>query len=374
MDEPRWSVQQDAAIKSVRDWLRDPHGEQVFRLFGYAGTGKTTLAKELANEVRGDVLYATFTGKAALILRGKGCEGASTIHSLIYKAIQCEETGKVSFKLNRKSDLADAALLIIDEVSMVSEELANDLLSFGVRVLVLGDPAQLPPVKGEGFFISAQPNVMLTEVHRQARDNPIIRLSMDIRNGGVLKLGAYGESLVAPREAVARDRMQELVLGTDQLLCGLNRTRMAFNTRVRALKGLAGKRVDWHPANGDRLICLRNNREKQLLNGSLWTVASQRLKADKFGLAVDSLDEPGRFENVSVAVDFFNGTEGEMDWRKRKKSHEFTYGWAITCHKSQGSGWPRVLVFDESKAFREWSRNWLYTAVTRAEESVTVII
>ena len=141
-----WSPQQDAAIKSVRDWLADPAGKQVFRLFGYAGTGKTTLAKELAASVKGTVLFATFTGKASLVLRKKGCESASTIHSLIYKVEVNERTGEATFILNYDSDLTDASLLVVDEVSMVGREIAEDLLSFGKRVLVLGDPAQLPSI------------------------------------------------------------------------------------------------------------------------------------------------------------------------------------------------------------------------------------
>jgi exodeoxyribonuclease-5 len=142
----------------VKAWLKDKSAPQVFRLFGYAGTGKTTLAKELASTVNGDVLYATFTGKASLVLRKKGCEGASTIHSLIYKVDQNERTGEATFRLNEDSDLRDAALLIVDEVSMVGADLAADLLSFNKRILVLGDPAQLPPVNDEGYFINAAPD------------------------------------------------------------------------------------------------------------------------------------------------------------------------------------------------------------------------
>lgn len=370
-----WSPQQEAAIKAVSAWIKDPTAKPVFRLFGYAGTGKTTLAKELAKSVKGNVLYATFTGKAALQLRKKGCDNASTIHSLIYKVDVCDKTGEASFDLNKDSDLKDAALLIVDEVSMVGDELARDLLSFKTPILVLGDPAQLPPVKGEGYFINAAPDVMLTEVHRQARDNPIIRLSMDIRSGEALERGQYGNSLVAARGDVDQDELRDLVLGADQLLCGLNRTRTSFNRRIRALKGLAGQRADWHPAVGDRMICLRNNREKALFNGGLWAVSTVQDKFGCFDMMVHSQDEESRNPViVQVRDEFFNGTEKSLDWRVRKDSDEFTFGWAITCHKSQGSQWDNVIVFDESGAFRESRSNWLYTAITRAAERVTVIV
>lgn len=368
-----WSPQQERAIADVKAWLKDPSGKQVFRLFGYAGTGKTTLAKELAATVRGRVLYATFTGKAALVLRKKGCDGASTIHSLIYKVEVNERTGEATFILNDESDLADAALLIVDEVSMVGAELAEDLLSFGKRILVLGDPAQLPPVKDEGFFINCAPDVMLTEVHRQAQDNPIIRMSMMIREGQRLEAGEYGKSLVTSRAAIGGERLRELVLGADQLLCGLNRTRIAYNRRIRALKGLTGTGEEWHPTAGDRLICLKNKREKQIFNGGMWVADSV---TDKFGcLSIEaiSLDEVRDPLTLEVAEEFFVGAEHKMDWRERRKYDEFTFGWAITCHKSQGSQWDDVIVFDESGAFREARSNWLYTAITRAAEKVTVI-
>ena len=168
-----FSPHQDAALTAVDDWLKSKPGQkghpQVFRLFGYAGTGKTTLARHIADGVDGKVLYTAFTGKAASVMRSKGCEGASTIHSLIYKP---RESGEEipSFDLWDEAPASKAKLIIVDECSMVDAELGRDLLSFGVPLLVLGDPAQLPPIQGGGFFTDAEPDAMLTEVHRQAED------------------------------------------------------------------------------------------------------------------------------------------------------------------------------------------------------------
>src|SRR6478736_3478176 len=190
----RWSAQQQAALDAVAAWLR--RGEpQIFRLFGYAGTGKTTLAKQVAADTEGEVAFGAFTGKAALVMRARGCPEASTIHAMIYRSRESDEGGPL-FVLNRSSVAAKAALIVVDECSMVDAELGRDLASFGRPVLVLGDPAQLPPVKGGGFFTADPPDVLLTEVHRQARDNPIIRLSMAVREGRPLERGAYGESRV----------------------------------------------------------------------------------------------------------------------------------------------------------------------------------
>jgi len=380
-----FSPQQDAAIKAVQAWLKDPSGQQIFRLFGYAGTGKTTLARELAAEVKGSVLYATFTGKAALVLRSKGCDGASTIHSLIYKCEQDPTTGERTFVLNDESALHQAALLIIDEVSMVGEDLAKDLLSFDKRILVLGDPAQLPPIDSEGYFIAAEPDVMLDEVHRQAADNPIIRMSMDIRAGRWLEPGTYGESLVLKRGPANRDRISELVMQADQVICGMNKTRTGMNARIRQLKGIGIEGKPYDPVVGDKLICLRNVHQEGLLNGSMWNLAEVELQQNgksargndripTWEMAIDSLDEDRERQSVSVFPHFFRGTERDLHWKVRRESHEFTFGWAITCHKSQGSQWSRPLVVNEAGVFREHRRNWLYTAITRAEHSITVVL
>ena len=373
-----WSPQQGAAIKAVEAWMSDRNAPQVFRLFGYAGTGKTTLAKYLAADVNGSVVFAAFTGKAALMLRKKGCDGACTIHSLIYKPEEDPVTGETSFILNPHSGASTAALIVVDEVSMVGEELALDLLSYGTRVLVLGDPAQLPPVKGEGYFINAEPDVMLTDIHRQAQESPIIRMSMDIREGRRLAAGRYGDSLVVLRKDVTKDELREMVLASDQLLCGMNKTRQAFNARVREIKGLVGRDAPWCPAPGDRLVCLRNNREKGIFNGGLWNTMTTSMSGGPeklLDLRVESLDEEDKPPlDVTVPGAFFTGGEKDLDWRVKRKADEFTYGWALTCHKAQGSQWDYPLVFDESSVFREDRAKWLYTAVTRAAERVTVIL
>ena len=377
-----WSPQQEAAIKAVKQWLDNPSRSQIIRLFGFAGTGKTTLALELAGLIKGSVLFATFTGKAALVLRSKGCEGASTIHSLIYKPEIDEATGEVSFVLDRESALHDAELLIIDEVSMVGEDLARDLLSFEKPILVLGDPAQLPPVSGQGFFIEAKPDAMLTEVHRQAAENPIIRMSMDIREGKPLLPGRYGESLIMRRSnaPAVREEIREHILGADQVICGMNKSRELYNRRIRTLKGLLDPDDPFMPSPGDRLICLKNDHEEGLLNGALWEAEEIEIGQRKYGdpffdIRMRSIDEPDRDpQRFPCLPHQFSGREKDLSWKEQRGYQQFTFGWAITCHKAQGSQWDWPVIFDESGAFREHSRNWIYTAITRAAERVTLII
>lgn len=398
----QFSPQQDKALLAVNEWLKDPDS-QLFRLFGYAGTGKTTLAKHLAQGVTGGVLFAAFTGKAAHVLQTKGCEGASTIHSLIYRPVdksrkileeleaklaelkardpdeqdldeearllqalkaERENLRRPFFHLNLESPVREAALVVVDECSMVDTAMAHDLLSFGTKVLVLGDPAQLPPVAGGGYFTEHAPDFMLTEIHRQAADNPIIAMATKIRGARMPTYGQYGDSCV-----VSSFDMQ-MALAADQILVGKNVTRKKLNARIRTQLG----RSSAEPEPGDRIVCLQNNHQEGLLNGALWEVqgvTKHKVSPDIASLHIKSEDTGANVE-VDAFLHYFRGQEPAF--HQRGYADHFDYGYALTCHKSQGSQWGSVLVLDESDAFRENKWRWLYTAVTRAADKVSVVV
>ncbi|WP_316859052.1 AAA family ATPase [uncultured Cohaesibacter sp.] len=366
-----WSREQEAALKAVNDWIKRGD-EPVFRLFGYAGTGKTTLARHLAEGVDGHVLFGAFTGKAAHVLRQKGCAGASTIHAMIYRPDTSDDEEREddvpAFVINRDSPAHDADLIIIDECSMVDEMLGSDLLSFRKPVLVLGDPAQLPPVSGGGYFTDADPDVMLTEIHRQARDNPIIRLAQDVREGNTIDYGDHGSVQVIGRRSLDTD----LVLDADQVLVGRNVTRQKYNKRLRELQGFELP----YPEVGDKLVCLRNNHQKGLLNGGIWMVdkvTSRKGKEIKVRVSPELGQDGGGRVALKLPKMLFEDHEGELPWSVRKKGDAFDYGYALTVHKSQGSQWNDVMLFDESWAFRENQQRWLYTGITRAAERLTIV-
>lgn len=363
------SGQQLSALDLVTRWLKtDARTDKIFRLFGYAGTGKTTIAKHLAGDLNGSVVYAAFTGKAAMMMQRNGCEGASTIHSLIYRTVEGPD-GKLSFRLDPDSAAAEADLIVLDECSMVDKRLAQDLLSFGTPILALGDPAQLPPVTGEGFFTNAEPDMMLTEIHRQAKDSPILRLATDIREGKPLAYGAYGTSRVVRDDSLDLEE----ILAADQLLVGRNVTRNYYNEEFRRALG----RSSDLPEIGDRLACQRNDHGLGIFNGGMFTVVSEPRKS-RFGgtllLELKSLDFPDH-ENYRVRVrpELFTGDEDRLTLAEEKNTQRFRYGYALTAHKAQGSQWGNVIIEDESHVFNEHARNWLYTAVTRASDRVTLI-
>lgn len=373
----QFSPEQDQALQEVEKWLKAGRSP-IFRLFGYAGTGKTTLARYFAEHVDGDVQFAAFTGKAAQVLRSKGASNARTLHSLIYRprgeeAVEDETTGKTSiaptFSLNRQSPVAKASMIVVDECSMVDEQLGRDLMSFGTPILVLGDPGQLPPISGGGFFTEHEPDFLLTEIHRQARDNPIIQMALDVREGRDLEYGDYGRARVISKSQVD----QAEVLAADQVLVGTNRTRKRYNQRLRELKGFTAD----YPQAGDKLVCLRNDPAKSLLNGSLWKVMTSSRETVKPGinlLVSPEDDEPGRgVAKIKLLKAQFEDPDTEIPWSTKKRFDDFDYGYALTTHKAQGSQWNNVVLFDESYAFRDTRERWLYTAITRAAESLIIV-
>ncbi len=357
------SATQMSALAQVKAWLEnDTSSKRVFRLFGYAGTGKTTLAKHVAALVDNEVVYVAYTGKAASVMQQNGCEGARTLHSLIYTPMSGGD-GSVKFQLNIDSDIRLEKLVIVDEASMLDDTMASDLLSFGIPVLALGDPAQLPPVKGPGVFASAKPDVMLTEVYRQGAGSPILEIATAVRENRNLPLGNYGTS----RVIVQDDLTEEDLLSADQILVGKNDTRRAYNEIMRSLLRFTSDL----PVEGDRLICLKNHERLGIFNGEMFRVVSTPVhkKDDVTFEIVPEFGTHSAFE-VTISATLFKSKNMPIEHRNPRPVFDFAY--AITCHKAQGSQWSNVLIIDESGSFRENKNRWLYTAITRVQNRVTI--
>lgn len=363
-----FSAEQVEAIEKVSRWLKSgTRKKQVFRLFGYAGTGKTTIIRHLTAELGGIVAYAAFTGKAALMMARNGCQGASTVHSLIYRVV--DGTALVpTFELNPDSVASMASLIVLDECSMVDEQMARDLMSFGKPILVLGDPAQLPPIEGEGYFTRKKPDVLLTEVRRQSLDSPILRLATDVREGRGLPYGVFGTSRILSRKDIVLDE----ILAADQFILGRNVMRRYYNEEIRQALGFSGDL----PMVGDKLICLRNDHRKGIFNGGMFRVLQVSaecpiLKVIRLRLASLDLEDAPEIL-VSILPEVFRSPDKPWSTKELKSTQVFDFGYAITAHKSQGSQWRNVVVLDESDFFEGDPTAWLYTAITRAAERVTV--
>ncbi len=401
MTDTTWTPQQSAALDAVGRWLKTPSSPQVFRLFGYAGTGKTTLARHLASSVHVP-MFAAYTGKAASVLREKGCTNATTLHSLMYNvrdrdrtklltlqaalkqmAIEHPERAETEFEISQEmarikqpwfhvdpdSILRMADLIIVDEVSMVDMRVGRDLESFGKKILVLGDPAQLPPIGGGGYFTNAQPDVLLTEIHRQAADNPILRWATLARSGMIIPFGHEGAAEKRKREGL--DDAWFSMHG--QILCGKNDTRQMMNRRVRKALG----HVDPFPEIGDLLVVLQNNHKLGVLNGTICEAYSKSDVAVSEHVLWITLKYPtdnGHARRVDVRADA-RIFRGETPAERESSLLQLDYGYALTVHKAQGSQWDDVILYDDGFAKRdpEARRRWLYTAITRAAKRLTIV-
>jgi exodeoxyribonuclease-5 len=411
----KWSPSQSKALDAIASWLRDPHKKPTFYLAGLAGSGKSTILKHALAEMKGKICYAAPTGKAALVMRRKGLPTAGTIHSLIYtvsggdpmspealvklreemkrlraiqdpgaqktadqlekqleRAEQDQDRTGPAFALNRNSAFATAALGVVDECSMCDERIGKDLESFGVPLLVVGDPAQLPPVYGSGYFTSRDPDAYLDEIHRQALDSPILRLADLARRGERLPVGPIGEGVDVRR--YGDPSLEERATTAEMILVGRNRTRHACNTKIRRLLGRAN---DFTPVAGDRVVGLRNDHELGLLNGSTWVVDRCVANLDNMTASIEitSIDDGKDTIETTTWLHPFMAREEELLGRPdRRTRSELAYAYALTVHKSQGSQFDDVLLFDESKQFGKDARRHLYTGVTRAAKSLTVVV
>jgi exodeoxyribonuclease V len=374
---------QSAAVDKFNEWAKRGFG--LFVLHGYAGTGKTTIVRELIKQYDARVL--TFTGKASDVLRRKGVP-AKTVHSLAYMYNGKNNWGKPQFvhvldwyeeRLKELKadpdwdgiieDEIDATfdLIVLDECSMINDKMYEDLTRFNVPILALGDPAQLPPVNGNAdWFNDREPDVMLDEIHRHAADNPILQASMAIRNGEKFKAG----DLVSkrPQSSISDDEL----INASQILCGKNATRRQINKYVRGIYGFEGL-----PEYGEKLICLMNNHELEIYNGAIY-IASR--DADDLGDGVCRvwISHPDRGE-ISVISNTanFNLTTGKAKRGKDAQAEidmSFDFGYAITVHKSQGSEWRNVILYMEPFGDQALRRAWGYTAITRAIDSIVLAV
>ena len=408
------TADQQEAAALIEAWYHHLN-TQIFVLCGYAGTGKTFLVDYVVRAlglVAGEsAAFVAPTGKAASVLIQSGVP-ATTVHSLIYtreEDIEVDENGEVISEqflrfVKKESIDSKIKLIVLDETSMVSDDVLKDLLSFGVKCLCCGDPAQLPPVGGSNTLLST-PVITLKEIVRQERDNPIVRLAARVRAGERPAYGEDGCVSVIPRRALDADARRALFTQADQIIVGTNRTRAMINREVRAIRGISPDRV--LPQDGEKIICTLNDWSKpldekgnfHLVNGIIGRCYRVREQLDGLGqldfqpdFLAERVEDLPFDTGVFVRGQYYHGygnracllTNGilvhennrEMLRRFKVRREDtvcrFEFAYAVTCHKAQGSEYDFVVVIDESGYFED-GKEWLYTAVTRAKKRLVIV-
>lgn len=392
---PLLSNEQANALDAVRDWFSNST-KQVFRFYGYAGVGKTTVARELGLGKLGEVLYLAPTNKAASVLAAKGCNPSLTVHQGLYtprvdaslmaeytRLVELQDADdpspalaamirrlelliskmKPEFDVNPDNIVKGMDLVIVDEASMVGSDMAIDLLDNARRLIVLGDPAQLPPVEGPSALMLEPPDVELTQIHRQAAGSPVLELATAIRTGRL-------------HDCPTEPRASALV-SSDIVICWKNSTRHWLNTELRAIRGFSGPKAQI----GETLVAQRTFRNKKrgcalAGAGTLWRVDAIRTdpkSPDSTHYCLSLVGQPAVKTEAWVPDATLRGAP--LPVRCQAWMGHFEFGYAITCHKSQGSQWGKVAIVDEFPEDDEvMYRRWLYTAVTRAEREVVFMV
>lgn len=350
---------------------------------GYAGVGKSTLVSHIIDALKinpQDVCYAAFTGKASLVLRTKGCENSMTMHRLLYYSKELPD-GTFEHKPRERLEYP-YKIIVVDEVSMVPIEMWDLLLSHHIHVIALGDPFQLPPIDGESEILS-HPHVFLDEIVRQAQDSEIIRLSMDIRNRVPLMKHKGNEVCI-----VSKHQLNDAYYsGADQIIAAKNITRANINWKCRKIK--FGSDVPDYPVEGEKVICIKNywdvisSQCDPLINGMIGELNNIQFKKnflryEDVMYSDFSIEDNNKFRGLLMDYKLFNegkqtvNSENWMNFKGMPKPLLFDYAYAITCHKSQGSEFNKVLVFDEYMKGTDHAR-WLYTAATRAKQKLIIV-
>lgn len=339
-----------------------------------------------------DVCYVAYTGKAAKVLRDKGCDNAMTTHRLLYQSVPRND-GTFYHKIKRPLDHY-YKLIIVDEISMLPKEMWDLLLSHKIHVICLGDPFQLPPI-GEDNGVLAKPHIFLDEIMRQEEESEIIRLTMDIREGKPLELFRGNEVQVIDQ----KDIVGGMYGWADQIIVAKNLTRRTINNQMRKM---LFNTEDTTPIAGDKVICLRNDWEHPsaagdiAVNGTIGQLSNIRLKEHPFlhpmmltdFLPEDYDDMDVEFSPVdlyfrNINMDYKLLTTGEETVTKENfktfpkiwRPQTYDYAYAITCWKAQGSEYDKVLVFEENFPLKNTidHQKYLYTAATRAKNRLIIV-
>lgn len=358
---------QKDAVDKIDAWFKAKN-EKKFVMSGLAGTGKTTIVKYFMNQLSihpDDVAFVAYTGKAALVLTSMGTP-ATTIHKLIYRPVEID--GVVKFEMVDKLPHT-LKLIVVDEASMLNESMQEDIESFNVPVIYIGDHGQLPPVEGINKLMM-KPDIKLEKIHRQAEGNPIIWLAKMARLGAKIPFKHYGDSIV---KIHLNEVMPNMLINVDQILCGKNATRHKLNDKVRLVLGRKSPKV----AHGDKVTLLRNNWQKGYINGLVGEV--QRLYP--FDMSGVDTNDTWRYHVDQQAMDIkcdyneevlFNIPYDEGVFTrvvppdmKNRCIEPIDFAYAMTVHKSQGSQYQTGLIIEERLGDNEFHKKWMYTAITR---------
>lgn len=407
---------QKNALDILMSWFESSTKKPYITLGGLAGTGKTTIISLFRQKLSPsiNVAFAAYTGKAASVMKNKLVKGlgkisksdyCGTIHSLIYEPVVDEKNEIIDW---RKCNITGFDLLVIDECSMISKDIFDDLISYKIPIVFVGDHGQLPPINSDGFNLMDNPDIKLETIHRFNENSELLKVSMQARLNGEIKFGNYNNQVIkiGPKDPIIKQFLESCDdFSNSIVLCGFNRTRNKMNEKIRKFIG----RIDDDPIVGDRVVCLRNNKHAYdcpIYNGMVGTIKVIRNYINCYDTKIELDFESKLYKGVISKKSFLqekpNFSNNEFIYKKdlqlyrkiksvgdyysinnsvKEKNTKvyldiFDFAYAMTVHKAQGSEYGKVLLIEEGKSVWGkddlWNR-WLYTAVTRAKDQLIIV-
>lgn len=428
---------QNSGVRTIMQFLDDPEARMMV-VEGYAGTGKTTMIQHAIAELGGAfrVAFTAPTNKATKVLRhmaaeaGVSIDHVATIYSLLGLRLTPDGEMKTIARGGMGSKMGEFDIVVIDEGSMVNKLLMShieiELMHVNTKIIFMGDPLQLPPINEElsECFTKCQYRVVLTEVVRQAKDNPIIGITQSLRES--ITAGHWTFEF---KSAKSPDGHGVYVMGKKQWEQWM---RAGFASPAYKTDGDAFRAVAWRNVTVDYL----NDRIRQAIYQeearNRYLVGEHVLNAapilDEFGedilvptdsegiiRDIDIVDHPyhvadrtGNFKVYHLSIGYEEAglvdafvvhgdaeravnrkldqlsSEAKKDrrlwrsfWAFKETFSDIRPSHAITAHRSQGSTYENVFV-DVGDIMRnsrwEEALKCLYVACSRASQNLMVLI
>lgn len=379
--------QKQAVLFALEWYYCKSYDKPLFILSGVAGSGKTTTINSIVTALgllKENILFCALTGKASSIHRMKGLV-SNTIHKSFYNAKPYK--GNVYF--TKKTAIPSfIKLIVIDEFSMISNSMIEDILSFNIPVIGIGDFFQLPPIFEKNDYLTEKTSdIFLDEVMRTDDTTGVLTLAMKSRNKINLIPGIYKNSRVIDNI----DDLKELIK-YDKIITWTNKTKKYLNKHIREKLGITEK----YPIKNEKLIFLANRYDKSInyigidiniMNGIECIVLEdyEIINDNQIRLKLRPIfmNDSDEYFDILCNRKIFDSYEEYLPDTKilmledRENDYDSVFcdfSYAITCQSSQGSEWLNVLVIDEMPRYRSEYFQWMYTAITRAIKSVDIIL
>lgn len=362
--------------------------KQVYEFSGGPGTGKSTIMLGILDKLklnRNSILSMAHIGQAAINMRLKGLPNAKTIFSSIYefkKVISDDydtyyNRPKIKF-IKRDKDLSNINLMFIDEGYSVPLSLKHDIEKHNIKIIVAGDVDQLKPVMDKPAYLTNIDNITkLTKCIRQEENSGIVYLYKRALGGYPLIEGKYGNAIVINDDEVTNSILHK----ANVIICGTNKKREYLTNIIRndILKinselptyneSVLFRKNDWTIENSG--INITNGLRGKIKNNP----SSNDIRNGNFIVNFNANNLDCTFERLQCDYEYLISSykdKVKLKFRKNNSGQKLEFGYALTCHMTQGSEYESGIFFDDGFIGPDY-KNYMYTGISRFKKNVIIV-